>query len=390
MRRLLLSSAAFNYALAVLSSAAVLGLALLLNARADLAVLPLLLSAVMVSAWAGGWGPGVVATLVSSFAADYFFMPPVVDAGMGPTLVHVGEFVLSGLVISGLTAALRRSLARARAAHAEARREIERRREIEDELRRLGSELERQLADRTEALKDAFREMDAFSYTLAHDLRAPLRAMGGFGEMLLSDYAPRLDDAAQDYARRVSRAALRMDRLIQDLLAYTRLSRLTVRPERVDLEPAFDAAMDDEADALRESGAVVRLERPLGSFFGSAELITGVLRRLLSNAVRFGRPGLPLEIRVATENRGSFRRLWVEDNGIGISEKYHNRLFRVFERLDPDPRTNGTGIGLAWVRRALERMGGSCGVESEEGRGSRFWIDLPLPPDESARHKASA
>lgn len=360
-----------RYGLALASSGAVLAISLLLRPKVDLAVLPLFLSAVTLSAWAGGLGPGLVSTVLSSLAADYFFMSPVGSFNTEAHVVHLGEFALSGLVITGLTSALRR--------------ENLRRRQAQEELRAFSDGLERRLAERTEALQAAVKELDAFAYTVAHDLRAPLRAMGGFGEILLQEHSPQLDEAARDYARRVAQAAHRMDRLIQDLLSYTRLSQEPARMEPVELDDLCDAALSSLAATLKIARASVSWTRPLGRALACPQLAQRMLEQLLGNAATFTAPLRDPRVRIRSERRGSFLRLWVEDNGPGIPPAHQERVFGVFERLAPSTPLSGTGMGLAWVRRAAERLGGACGLESAPGEGTRVWIDFKTPPDPSLR-----
>ncbi|HXG63270.1 MAG TPA: ATP-binding protein [Planctomycetota bacterium] len=254
------------------------------------------------------------------------------------------------------------------------------RRRAEEELQRLNQTLERRVRERTRELEEALEDVSTFAYTVAHDLRAPLRAMAGFSQALLEDYAAGLDPAGQDCARRIAEASRRMDDLIQDLLSYVRITQadLTARPER--FEEAVDGALADLADEIARRRADVAVERPLGSVLAHGRTLRLVLAQILSNALKFVAPGTVPRIRVRAEPRGDFVRLWVEDNGIGIPPEYHGRIFGVFERLHRLEEYPGTGIGLALVRKAVERMQGRCGVESRPDAGSRFWIELPAAP----------
>jgi signal transduction histidine kinase len=237
--------------------------------------------------------------------------------------------------------------------------------------------LEAQVENRTAALRETLQELEAFSYTVSHDLRAPLRAMQGFAQALLEDYAPSLDATARDYATRVVDASRRMDELIQDLLAYSRLSREQLSLSRVDLDTvAAEAVREIEQDVKRRGGRI-DVASPLGPVIGNGRILQQILSNLLGNAVKFIAPDVAPEIRVHSELRNGRRRLWVEDNGIGIAPEHRERIFRVFERLHGGESYPGTGIGLAIVRRGAERMDGQAGVESTPGRGSRFWIELP-------------
>jgi signal transduction histidine kinase len=230
-------------------------------------------------------------------------------------------------------------------------------------------------------LEEVKRELDGFAYSVAHDLRSPLRAMTGFSEALLEEYADKLDATGRDYATRILCSAKRMDSLIQDLLAYSRLSRGEIVLEPVALGPLIQEILTQMSPELKERRASVRIDEPLPRVTAHPVLLTQVLTNLLSNAIKFMVPGVDPEVRIRAEGSADRIRLWVEDNGIGIAAEHHERIFRVFERLHLEERYPGTGIGLAIVRRAVERLHGQAGVESEPGKGSRFWISLKRVED---------
>lgn len=240
------------------------------------------------------------------------------------------------------------------------------------------AQLEGQVADRTAALQETLHELEAFSYTVSHDLRAPLRAMQGFAQALLEDYSPTLDETGRDYARRVVDASKRMDLLIQDLLSYSRLSREQLSIGAVDLDAIAVEVSRAVEDEVKRRGGRLEIATPLGSVTGNGRLLQQILVNLVGNAIKFVPADVAPHVRVHMEDRDGRRRLWVEDNGIGIAPEHQQRIFRVFERLHGGETFPGTGIGLAIVRRGAERMGGDVGVESASGQGSRFWVDLPV------------
>lgn len=246
-----------------------------------------------------------------------------------------------------------------------------------EELRQLNSSLELRVTERTQRLQSAIRELEAYSYTIAHDLRAPLRAIHRFSEILVDEYAPKLDAEAQDYARRIIDGAEKMDGLINDLLEYSRLTQSELKLQQ--LQPG-EILGDVTRGFLSDSSAAVPeidVDPNLPEVYADRLLLSQVFQNLISNALKFVKGGVRPSVRIRGERRDDQIVLSVIDNGIGIAPQAASRLFRVFERLGDVREYPGTGIGLAIVRRAMERMNGECGVESEPGRGSRFWIRLP-------------
>ncbi|NOX60929.1 MAG: HAMP domain-containing protein [Chloroflexi bacterium] len=246
-------------------------------------------------------------------------------------------------------------------------------------------ELNRALANVMQDLKAAQRrleqvneELQRFAFSVSHDLRAPLRAMEGFAQALLEDYAGQLDAQGREYAQRIVASAHHMDRLIQDLLQYSRLSRMEMRLRPVNLEQIMDAALGQLASTIEERGARIHIERPLPHVLGHHAVLEQIFTNLLSNAIKFTPPAKTPRVRIWAEIRGRWARVWVEDKGIGIAPEHRTRIFHVFERLHGIEAYPGTGIGLAVVQKGVERLGGRCGVESEEGAGSRFWVELEI------------
>src|SRR5713226_5760897 len=238
-------------------------------------------------------------------------------------------------------------------------------------VREAHRKLEDKVRARTVELEGRNEELEAFGYTISHD---------------------RLDDKGREYAQRVVTGAQSMDLLIRDLLAYSRVSRAELKLGRVDLSRVLREATTQLQVEVRSRGARVRVEEPLPAVLGHEATLGQVVANLLSNGIKFVPPDRTPELRIRAELRegkagggdagggtdgGWHLRLWVEDNGIGIATEHHERIFRVFERLHSTEAYPGTGIGLAIVRKGMERMGGRAGVESRPGEGSRFWIELP-------------
>ena len=236
-------------------------------------------------------------------------------------------------------------------------------------------DLEQRVQQRTKELADSNSQLETLVYSIAHDLRAPLRAMQSFSTMLIDEYSQALGAPGQDYARRIMRSAESLDQLILDLLAYARLGQSTFELTRVNLEACWSAALAQNAGLVESQKAIVETVPPLLAVLAHPATLTQVLSNLLNNALRFVPADRPPQIRLRTEPCAEVVRVWVEDNGIGIDPKHHERVFAVFQQLH-GKKFGGTGVGLAIVRRSIERMGGRVGLVSAPGQGTRFWFEL--------------
>jgi signal transduction histidine kinase len=252
----------------------------------------------------------------------------------------------------------------------------------EDELR----DSERRHRGLATELQRANEELERFAYSVSHDLRAPLRTMQGFAHALIQNFGDRLPVEARDYAQRIIASGQQAEVLIRDLLAYSRLSFEEFQLEPVDLGQVVETALEQLEGDIRESGAEVSVGTPLPAALGQSTILVQVIANLISNAIKFVPLGRAPEIRIRAEDGPETVRLWLEDNGIGIPAGQEERIFRVFERLTDSAGRPGTGIGLAIVRRGMERMGGSAGVtRNPTGEGSAFWVELPRAEDRRRR-----
>ena len=248
-------------------------------------------------------------------------------------------------------------------------------------LTRGKDELEKLVATRTAKLKEVVEELQHVSYAITHDMRAPLRAMSAFTDILAQE-APSLSPEAADYCRRIGAAANRLDKLIQDTLSYTRAVQEEMKLEPVNLQTLIRGLIDTYPN-FQADKADIQIEDALPVVLGNEALLTQCFSNLLGNAVKFVASGVRPRIQIRSENLGPLVRVSIIDNGIGIAPEYQERIFRMFQRLSHD--YEGTGIGLAIVRKVTERMGGTVGVESEPGKGSSFRLELRLAPTDPPR-----
>lgn len=227
-------------------------------------------------------------------------------------------------------------------------------------------------------LQQANQELESFAYSVSHDLRAPLRTMQGFAHTLLQEHSGHLAPDARDYVRRIIASGRQAEHLIGDLLAYSRLSFEEISLERVSLDRVVRDALEQLEADLASAGAEVRVEAGLPEVRGHLTTLTRVVANLVSNAAKFVPEGRTPVIRIRGRVEEERVRVEVEDNGIGIAEEKRERIFGVFERLSSAaPSPDGTGIGLAIVRRGIERLGGEVGVDAAPDGGSVFWFELP-------------
>jgi PAS domain S-box-containing protein len=249
-------------------------------------------------------------------------------------------------------------------------------RKAREQLAKANEELEQRVTERTAALNEVVAQLEEFSYSVSHDLRAPVRAMQGYAKAAMEDYGDRLDDVGRDYLQRIIRGGGRMDKLIQDVLLYSRLARTQMHLVPVSFEPLIREVIQNYPEMQRPHAEILTPE-PLLKVMAHEPSLTQALSNLLGNAIKFVPPRTTPKVELKTERRGGKVRLWIRDNGIGIKPQYQARLFGMFERGNQSGQYEGTGIGLTIVRKAIEKMGGTVGVESDGKTGSAFWIELP-------------
>jgi light-regulated signal transduction histidine kinase (bacteriophytochrome) len=254
-------------------------------------------------------------------------------------------------------------------------RDITERKRAQDEIHQLNVGLEQRVTDRTVQLQDANKELEAFSYSVSHDLRAPLRAVDGFSLAVLEDYGPQLPEACRQDLLTIRKAAQKMGELIDDLLTFSRLSRLDLTKHEVDTGAMVRGVLNELGFQRHGERVEVRIADLPPCQAGPA-LLKQVWINLLSNALKYSgkREKALVEIGCTIEQgRDTY---FVRDNGTGFNMKYANKLFGVFQRLHRTEDYEGTGVGLAIVQRIVRRHGGRVWAESVEGRGATFFFTL--------------
>src|SRR5829696_5862484 len=251
-----------------------------------------------------------------------------------------------------------------------------RRRRAKEALDQLNAELESRIEQRTAALNAKSRELEAFAYSVAHDLKAPLRGIDGYSRLLLEDYADSLEGEGRNFLQTIQSSTDEMNQLIDDLLAYSRLERRELKTDRIELAPIINSLVEEKR---REEGHPVDFVVDVNgsAVLADASGLSQSLRNYLDNAVKFTRKMDHPRIEVGAKDEAKSCIVWVRDNGIGFDMKHHDRIFDIFQRLGVTEDYPGTGIGLAIVRKAMERMGGRAWAESKPGGGATFYLEIP-------------
>jgi light-regulated signal transduction histidine kinase (bacteriophytochrome) len=282
-----------------------------------------------------------------------------------------------------LAAFARRRAREAQSANRKLASEIAERVRAQDELNELNVDLERRVAERTQQLQEANNQLEAFSYSVAHDLKAPLHAISGFSRIVIEDYGPKLDEDLQRHLQSIASGAQRMETLIEDLLAFSRQGRKEMTPSDIEMGELAASVFEELRSAVPERKIELNLQ-PLRPARGDRAMIRQVLVNQLSNAMKFTQGKDNTCIEVGCSQNGSDHNIYyVKDNGAGFDMKYSGKLFGVFQRLHSGQEFEGTGVGLAIVQRVVQRHGGRVWAEGKVNVGTTFHFTLPAEGDHS-------
>jgi signal transduction histidine kinase len=258
--------------------------------------------------------------------------------------------------------------------------ERRKRQRAKEALDQLNAELEQRVEERTAALAAKTKELETFSYSVAHDLKAPLRGIDGYSRLLLEEHLEKLDEEGRAFLHTIRASTERMNQLIDDLLAYSRLERRALTAGSIELHSFIETLVEEKRLELEDRRIRLSMNVNGGSVIADADSLAQALRNYLDNAIKFAREAPEPQIEIGAEEMERACRLWVRDNGVGFDMKYHDRIFEIFQRLHRLEDYPGTGVGLAIVRKAMERMGGRAWAESAVGQGATFYLEIPKPP----------
>jgi signal transduction histidine kinase len=368
-----------RYGLSVVCCAIATGLGLVLYRNGIRGMeLGLLCLPVAIATWYGGIGASVLAVLLCTASFNYFFVEPfftfyVTAADLPYFLTFVGWAAL----IAIFSAVRRRVEDNLRQTRDRLQVEVEQRAQREEEIRRLNRELQKRATE----LEASNKELESFAYSVSHDLRAPLRHVAGYSELLQKQASSSLDDKSRRYVQTILESAKRMGNLIDDLLAFSRLGRAETKMRAVDLQQVVQEVI---AEVSRDTGDrdIAWKIGALPACHGDPSMLKLVVVNLVSNAVKFTRMRTRAEIEIGCVDKNNDElEVFVRDNGAGFDMQYANKLFGVFQRLHLAEQFEGTGIGLATVQRIIHRHGGQVRAEGAVDQGATFYFSLPKVHD---------
>ncbi len=338
--------------------------------------------ATIVVTWYGGFGPSLMTAGMGFALAAFFFLEPresfhvanLADNLFSPVLVQLCIIVFG----RAMHMARQRADANARTAinhQKQLELEVVERKRAEEVIRRLNSDLEGRVAKRTAELVTINEELESFTYSVSHDLRAPLRHVDGYAQILEEEYGPQMPPDAQKLTKKIRKGSQNMGRLVDDLLNLSHVGKTELTLQRVALNPLVDEALAE----IKLESANRQIEWEIGQL-PSVECDPGLIKlvfaNLLANAVKYSRPREQAQIEVGETKRNGENAIYVRDNGVGFNMKYSNKLFGVFQRLHRAEEFEGTGVGLATVARIIRKHGGRIWAEAEVNKGATFFFTL--------------
>jgi len=364
-----------RYGLAIVSVAIATAIALVIQEYQYRDVeLPVLILVVGLVTWYAGNGPAMVAVLLATMVFNYLFVEPLYSLYVSARdLPYFLVFVLSAVVVASFSAVRRRIEENLRHARDRLQDELEQRQQRDAEIRKLN----RELTLRAGELVAANRELESFAYSVSHDLRAPLRHLVGYSELLQKHAPASLDDKSKKYIQTILEAGKRMGNLIDDLLAFSRIGRAESRTSDVDLQQLIKEVVSEVGQQAKGR----KISWKIGALppcHGDRSLLRLAVVNLVSNAVKFTGTRSPAEIEIGSVSGNADKiEMFVRDNGVGFEMQYVDKLFGVFQRLHRADEFEGTGIGLATVQRIIHRHGGTVRAEGAVDRGATIYFTLP-------------
>jgi signal transduction histidine kinase len=363
-----------------------------LEAAANKHVFTTFIVAIIFTTWYSGFVPSLLTFLAGFLLADYFFLDAPFTFALNPeTFVeHVLPpfFVSLTIILFGRSMHLARDLADQHVIEAltnqeKMQEEIAERKRAEAEVRRLNAELELRVVARTAELVTSNQELESFTHSVSHDLRAPLRHLDGYAQILTEEFGPQLPEEAALLLDKIRKSSQNMSQLVDDLLNLSRVGKQPLARQHVPLQPLVESVLEDvklearDRDVEWHIGALPDVDCDVG-------LMKLVFTNLLSNAVKYTRPREHAVIEVGETDRAGETATFVRDNGVGFNMKYANKLFGVFQRLHRAEEFEGTGVGLATVARIIRKHGGKIWAEGEVNKGATFYFTLPAANGKAA------
>lgn len=331
---------------------------------------------VILTAFIGGFGPGIVALVATSFSAAYFFLAPTgnihVPSGINQTQMIV--YIFEGLITISILGTLRTLKIQL----AESNKSLEEK--VANRTKELRTTM-KEITKVNDELKRSNKELEEFAYIASHDLQEPLRKIQSFGNLLYDENKDTLNEDGKLYINRMLSASSRMRSLIDDLLSYSRVTTHQVEFNTVSLDQMMTELLNTLDIKIQEVNAEISVNS-LPDVVGDENQLYQLFQNLLSNALRYRSEKRKPKIHIWGEKEGSFAQIYIKDNGIGFEEKYKDRIFNIFERLHGRHKYEGTGIGLAIVKKIIHRHKGTIDVTSQPDIGTTFIISLPIPKTE--------